>query len=128
MTTNLFLVLISATFFLLTTSISTSTPEYKFCVKCKHFIPPSNDLFALQASRGDVAFGKCSLFEKPEKVRHYLVSGIDDPIIDADYMYASTARAFKDMCGEDASKFERIKRVYNKKTKTIRTTIVERDL
>jgi hypothetical protein len=105
-----------------------SSLETKFCINCKHFIPPSDDLFAQQASRNDVAFGKCALFVKPEKVRNYLVSGIDDPIIDMDYMYASTARSFKDMCGEDAVKFERIKRVYNKKTKTITTTIVERDL
>jgi hypothetical protein len=108
--------------------MSISAPEYKFCVKCKHFIPPSDDLFAQQTSRNDVAFGKCALFVKPEKVRTYLVSGIDDPIVDMDYMYASTARSFKDMCGEDALKFERIKRVYNKKTKTTTTPIVERDL
>lgn len=123
-TTLFFNILISATFFLLTTSMSTPTT---FCVNCKHFISPGQDLFA-QSSSNDVAFGKCALFVKPEKVRNYLVSGIDDPIIDNDYMYASTARSFKEMCGEDAVKFERIKRVYNKKIKTITTSIVERDL
>ena len=116
-TTLFFNILISATFFLLSTSMSTQTPkpEYKFCVTCKHFIPPGQDLFA-QALNNDIAFGKCGLFVKPEKVRNYLVSGIDDPIVDTEYHYASTARAFKDMCGEDASKFERIKRAYVKKS------------
>ena len=113
-TTLFFNILISATFFILSSSMATPTPEYRFCVNCKHFISPGQDLFA-QSSSNDVAFGKCALFVKPEKVRNYLVSGIDDPIIDNDYMYATTARSFKDMCGEDAVKFERIKRAYKKK-------------
>ena len=121
MKTSLFII-ISATFFLLTTSMSTPTPEYKFCINCKHFIPPGQDLFA-RSLNNDPAFGKCALFVQPNKVRNYLVSGIDDPIIDKDYMYATTARTFKDMCGEDAVKFERIKRVYNKKPTTIKRDV-----
>jgi hypothetical protein len=91
-----------------------SVPNEKFCVNCRHFIHPSNDLYA-QTMATDIAFGKCKLFPKPEKFKQFLVSGIDDPIIERDFNFASTARAFKDMCGESGRKYERKKRAYNKK-------------
>ena len=74
----------------------------KFCVNCKHYIPPESNYI------GSAAYGKCSLFNittiKLDET--YLVTGIDNSEVTVEYNYCSTARSMSGMCGIDGKRYE----------------------
>ena len=78
--------------------------QEKICASCK-FFTNKNDILLC---------GKCLLFPKIEINSKYkpntnpiqlLVSGIEKPK-EIDYYHCSTARGFKDMCGDAGTKYE----------------------
>jgi hypothetical protein len=73
----------------------------KFCVNCKHYIPPENVY-------SSTAYGKCMLFNittiKLDET--YLVTGIDNSEVSVEYNYCSTARSMSGMCGVDGKRYE----------------------
>lgn len=72
------------------------------CINCKHFLKPFDNYDK---------FGKCSFFPKKEEQmvdsKSYLVDGKHKKKLIKDYFYCSTAREFKDMCGEQGTKYEK---------------------
>lgn len=80
--------------FLLTTSLLT-TSTTKFCIDCKHYIPPPKGLLPVN--------GKCSRYPISVAVDvDYLISGRGQQ----EYKFCSTARTFDSMCGLKGKNFE----------------------
>ena len=65
----------------------------KFCINCKHFIPPSGT---------DLLNGKCSLYPRTKDLK-FLVTGDED--FEA-YKFCTTARSFDSMCGKLGKYYE----------------------
>ena len=73
---------------------STIQKKTKFCINCKHFI---ND-----SMTGKSEFGKCTLFANAN--RRFLVDGKHN---NYDYKYATTAREYSSLCGEEGKHYEK---------------------
>ena len=71
--------------FLFSLFLTTETFGFLHCFSCKHFLRDKD--------------GKCALFPKIPK------ETVDLKKKEIDYFYSSTAREFKDMCGEKATKY-----------------------
>lgn len=86
-------------FLLLNTTLTTiiridkTKNSYKLCKDCKHFLP------TMYGDKFDIGnyMGRCSLYGKIN-----LING------EIEHDYASTARSFDDMCGTNATHFEKI--------------------
>jgi chromatin segregation and condensation protein Rec8/ScpA/Scc1 (kleisin family) len=69
------------------------------CSICKHFIEPNSNI---------LLFGKCNLFTKTKDI--YSINDKKETVKTKtieDRSYCSTARQFKNMCGEEGKMFEK---------------------
>ena len=73
--------------------LSTSTPDLKLCINCKHFITDDRT----------GKFGKCSLFptRKPSDM-YDLVTGVER---NTEYMYCYTTRDRDNLCGKEGKMY-----------------------
>lgn len=87
--------------YILKTRASTMTTT-RSCENCKFFLPPNNDLAKLV----NVRMGRCMLYPYSDKVvSNRMIVGMDDPMIDGLFRYATTARASESMCGHEGVNF-----------------------
>lgn len=111
-------ILISLFAFFLSTATAGVTRPKKSCIDCRHFIRT----IKYAGTDDEEIFAKCSLFplknSNQNKTPISLINYDEDPAInanlnlDVDFIYCSTARTFKDMCGDKAIYHE--KRVFRK--------------
>ena len=84
------------------TTLSSSTTSLRSCENCKFFLPPNNDL----AKMVNVRMGRCMLYPYSDKVvSNRMIVGMDEPMIDGLFRYATTARASESMCGHEGVNF-----------------------
>ena len=77
-------------------------PPVNICAQCKFFIQSDSQMNGLSS-------GKCKMFPKIDKEQavidfDYLVTG-EKKEKKTEYFYCSTARSFRDMCGEEGVKY-----------------------
>jgi hypothetical protein len=74
----------------------TKIPAPKFCVNCKYFIDVPVSGYS------NPKHGKCSFF--PKRITNHLVTGDE---LDKEYFFASTARDYANMCGDEAKNYKK---------------------
>lgn len=80
----------------------------KYCVNCRYFIDtPTTDY------NPHVSIGRCSFF--PKKNVNHLITGKES---DKEFFYATTAREFPDMCGEEGKQYKKKYKPRSKETET----------
>ena len=74
----------------------------KYCINCRYFIDTKLPTDSNLDYSPEMYRGRCSFF--PKKNVNHLVSGKESY---KEYFYATTAREFPDMCGEEGKKYKK---------------------
>ena len=82
--------------YLIMVSSSSYMIKPKFCINCKHFIPPDSN---------NNEYGMCSMFKNIDQTDDFLVTSIKS-VKKKNYIYCSIAREFWYMCGKIGRKYE----------------------
>ena len=81
-------------------SFALNVNQPKACVDCRFYI--KNAKYAGTVDEDN--FGKCSLF--PVKNTYFSITNSENVEVQPDNLYCSTARSFKDKCGQNGSFFK----------------------
>ena len=97
------LIILFTTMLYTTYSIKPNISQQNKCVNCDFFLSKRNIPFIL-GTEDESENGKCSLFKKQERKYKKNIeinqNEYEEPV-KINYYHCSTARAFKDMCGEE---------------------------